>query len=185
MNAALFGRGVAVAILLSLAGAVLFAVFAPLLGGALALRGVLLLVAAGCLVDLLLRASGQAGRLLASSGALLIAAALIVVDPPLWTWWLLPAGYLWLLRSLSPGARPLRALVDAVLTVVGIASALACLRHTGSVGLALWCWLLLQALATGLSSAAGRTAPTDDRFERARRDAEAALRHLQQPHPSN
>lgn len=181
MNAAGFWRGVGLAVLLSAAGGALFALFSPLLGSSLTLRSVLLLVAGACLLDLLMRNPRAAGRLLCAIGAVLLALLLLAFDPPLVIWWILPTAYLWLLRSLGRGATPLRAAADGVLTVVGLACALASLRHSGSVWLALWCWLLLQAIAGAITAPKHGQAPESDRFSHAFRSAEAALRNLQQP----
>lgn len=185
MNAAGFWRGVGLAVLLSVVGGVAFTLFAPLLGGQIAMRGVLLLVAGGCLADMLLRNQAVAGRLLSAALAVLIAAALLIFDPPLWFWWSVLAGYLWLLRSLGRGATPLRALIDGALTLIGLACALATLRQSGSVWLALWCWLLLQAIAGAITASRRQSKADGDHFSRARQNAQAALRSLQQPRSTN
>jgi len=182
MNAPVFVRGVLVALALSLLGGSLFALLAPLIGTPTALRGVVLLVVAGCLIETLSRGR-HAGRVLAGTGTVLLAAALVIANPPLWLWCALPVAALWLLRCLLPGCRPVPALLDAGVTLLGLVAAVATARHTGSVGLALWSLLLLQALAGSLSAAAPAS-PTD-RFTAARRSAEAALQDLLVPRPSS
>ena len=177
MNGQAFVRGVLVALLLAVVGAVGYSLLTPLTGSAIALRCVLLAVAAGCLLDLLGRAGVGAGRMLAATGAVLLGIALLLLNPPLWLWCVLPLAGLWLLQS-----RPLIAVLDAGLVLLGLAAALATARHTGSVGLALWSLLLLQALAGSLSAS---PPPAVDRFTAARRCAEAALQDLLSPRPSS
>jgi hypothetical protein len=181
MNAAGFWRGVGLAMLLSIVGAAAFALVSPLLGIAISLRLLLLAIASGCVVDTLLRNPGQPGRLLAAAVWLLIAGALLLFNPPLWLWLAVAAGYLWLLRSLRPSGRPLHALLDAAIVVVGLAAASASLRHSGSLLLALWCFLLLQAVASALSAPKPAAVAASDRFSVAQRNAETALRTLLDP----
>jgi hypothetical protein len=181
MNAGRFWRGVGVALLLSVLGAAAFWLFAPMLGGAVAIRSVLLLVAGACLIEHLLCSSARAGRLLAISAWLLSMTALLLLDPPLWCWWAAPAALLWLLRALAAQARPLLALLDAGLLLLAVGCAAAVLRSSGSVGLALWSFLLLQALAASLSAPRAVAVSPADRFTTAQRSAEAALRTLLDP----
>jgi hypothetical protein len=181
VNAALFWRGVLVALAISTIGAAGFALLAPLIGGGFALKLLLLGVAAACLVEQLLRGP-PAGRMLAVAGAVLLALALLAIDPPRWLWLALPLGALWLQRALLLHRRPTLALLDAALLLVGLAAALAAFGHSGSLWLGLWCFLLAQALAASVS-APPHAQPTVDRFAAARRSAEAALRALLHPRP--
>lgn len=176
MNAALFWRGVLLALTLSTLGAAVFALLALVVGSGIALKLTVLGVASGCLLDQLLR-SAAAGRILAAISWLLLAVALLLFDPPLWLWLLLPIGLLWLLRALALHRRPLLGLVDAALVLAGLAAATAAAQHSGSVWLALWCFLLAQSLAVAIVSPVTAT-PIGDRFAAAQRSAEAALRSL-------
>lgn len=183
MNAALFWRGTLLALVLCTLAAAGMALFAPLTGNAIAMKLMLLGVATAGLIDQLLR-SAVAGRILAAAGWLALAAALLLIDPPLWLWLALPVFALWLQRALALHRRPLLALVDAALVLVGLAAAMAAARHSGSVWLALWCFLLAQALAVAVSAPSSPPAASD-RFTAARRSAESALRALHNDRPAH
>jgi len=181
MNAAGFWRGVLLAFVLSAIGAAAFWLLAPFTGTHIAIRLVLLMVASAYLLDLLLQRPNRAGRLLVAASWLAISAGLLVLNPPLWLWLGLLASFPWLLRNLGSHARPLPALLDAAVVLIAAAVGMATLRHSGSVGLALWSFLLLQALATSFSTTPRTPVASSDRFTSAQRNAEAALRRLLDP----
>ncbi|MGQ0799588.1 MAG: hypothetical protein ACT4NL_05710 [Pseudomarimonas sp.] len=178
MNAAGFWRGVALAFVLSAIGAAAFWLLAPFTGTHIAIRLVLLLVASATLLDLLLQGPNRAGRLLVAASWFAICVGLLVFNPPLWLWLGLLAALPWLLRNLGSHARPLPALLDAAVMLIAAAVGMATLRHSGSVGLALWSFLLLQALAASFSTATRTPTASGDRFTHAQRTAEAALQRL-------
>jgi len=177
MNAAVFWRGVALAVALSLSAIAAMFVFAPLFGTGNALRLIVLAVTSACLLDQLLRPGPIAGRVVSLAGWTLLAAGLLLINPPLVMWLVLPAAALWLQRCLVTDQGVLRALLDGAISLVAVGVAWAALRHSGSIAVALWCWLLLQALAQSLTSSRPIAMPAD-RFSTAQRSAEAALRQL-------
>ncbi len=180
MNAAVFWRGVAIALVLSICAAISFSLLSGLIGSGTALRLVLLGITSACLFDQLVFSGMRTGRVLASAGWLLLVVGLVLIDPPLMLWLALPAAMLWLARSLTFSISPLRALLDAGISLTALGVAVVTLRQSGSVGLALWCWLLLQAVASSLV-APGVKNSLLDRFTSAQHSAEAALRHLLDP----
>ena len=181
MNAVGFWRGVVLAFVLSAIGAAAFWLLAPFTGTSIAIRVVLLMVASAYVLDVLMQRPNRAGRMLVAASGLAICAGLLVLNPPLWLWLGLLAAFPWLLRNLGSHARPLPALLDAAVVLIAAAVGMATLRHSGSVGLALWCFLLLQALAASFSTTARTPVAPSDRFTTAQRTAEAALRRMLDP----
>ena len=99
---------------------------------------------------------------------------------------MLHIGLIWLVRSLYFYASVVSALTDLGLSGLALAAAVWAVTHTGSLFLAIWCFFLVQALFVAIPHAlSGKAAPgiqpaadRDDRFERAHRAAEAAVRKL-------
>ena len=180
MNAAGFWRGTLAALVLSTAGALAFKIFAPLTGSGLGLKLVALGLSAAYLLWLLARHEARVGRVASVAAWSLAAALLLAVDPALWTWLLVQAGLIWLLRCLYAHDSLRAALLDAGLNGLALAAAIATAAHTRSLFLSLWCFFLLQALYVLIPGAAVRPGTADDRdpFEHAERAAESALRRL-------
>ncbi len=179
-----FWRETVLALLISAATAIIFEFTRPMLGGATALRLGLLAAATAYLAVLLGTASGRSGRLLAAAAWMALAGALLLFNPSLGAWLILPAGFIWLLRSLFSYRRMLPALADAGLTGLALISAVVAAGHSHSLFLSLWCYFLVQALHGFLSkaSAAPRHDRSIDPFDAAARQAEAALRRLSVRH---
>jgi hypothetical protein len=77
------------------------------------------------------------------------------------------------------------ALMDLGLSALSISAAVWAITRSGSVFLATWCFFLVQALFVAIPPAVQRkakheqnTAADSEVFDRARRDADAALRRL-------
>jgi hypothetical protein len=86
---------------------------------------------------------------------------------------------LWLARSLYFHPGPLAALADLGLTGLAGTAAVGAWLHSGSLFLAVWCLFLGQALFVLIPHVRGSDpSPQLDRFERAHRSAESALRKL-------
>lgn len=109
------------------------------------------------------------------------------------TWWMAPAlpfyllihaGAIWLIRSLYAYSSLIPALIDLALSTVAVATFTWALMRTGSIFLATWSFFLVQALWTCIpkkfSGQRGGTSRDHGSagFERARRQADAALRQL-------
>jgi len=138
------------------------------------------------LAYLLVRSSERVGRSISLTLWLLMTGALWVIAPALSIHILAHLGLLSLLRALYFHATPLSALVDLGLTGLSLIAALGAYLHTGSAFLTVWCLFLVQALfvliPTGGTVADG--SPREDAFDRAHRNAEAALRKLAADHRS-
>jgi hypothetical protein len=98
-------------------------------------------------------------------------------------------GAVWLNRSLYRYSSLLCALADLGLSALGLAAAIWAATHTGSLFLGIWCLFLVQALFVAIPSNMGRNiAETsaglgdEDRFRRAHRSAELAVRRLSSIH---
>lgn len=177
-----FWRGVLLAIVISVVGAVLHTVLAKVISNASSLRIVILVAALGYLLALLAHGPRQSGRVVAALAWLALAGLLLVFNPPLTLWLLLQTGFFWLLRSLQRYDSLIPAGVDALLSGFALAAAIATAQHTHSLFLALWSYFLVQALAAFIPvrsvapAASGGTRETD--FESSYRNAETALRRL-------
>lgn len=179
-----FWRETLLALLISAATAIVFEFTRPMLGGATALRLGLLAAATAYVAVLLGSARGRSGRLVAAAAWMALAGALLLFNPALGAWLILPAGFIWLLRSLFNYNRMLPALADAGLTGLALISAVVAAGHSHSLFLSLWCFFLVQALHGFLpkSIAKPHRDRSSDPFDAAARQAEAALRQLSVRH---
>lgn len=183
MNGPGFWRSVGIGLVASLAGTVAFHLFAPLLGGGMALRATVALLAGAAALAVLFDRGHRIGRFVAFAAWLVLLAILLVLDPGLWLWAAVPVFAAWLMRSLFRYQTLLQAGTDAVLALFALAAGWLVLRHTHSVFLALWCYFLVQALTALIPRARSATPPpAGDRYDQAQRNAEAALRRLATPH---
>ena len=92
---------------------------------------------------------------------------------------------MWLLRSLYFYSGVMPALMDLGLSALSISAAVWAITRSGSVFLATWCFFLVQALFVAIPPAVQRkqktnlnTVAENEDFERARRQADQALRQL-------
>lgn len=176
-----FWRGVALAALISVVGALLGTLLTPVLGTALTLRLIVLLAAGSYLLALLAHGEGRSGRVLALLGWLLMAGLLLVFNPTLLVWLLLQTLYLWLVRSLRSYQSLIPAAADALLSGVALAAAIVAALQSRSLLVSLWSYFLVQALTAFLlrqqaPATAQRANATD--FDSAHRAAELALRRM-------
>jgi hypothetical protein len=185
MNGISFIEGLGIALIASIGGGALMSGFEPWFGGSFLFRLIGTGIASGYVAYLLIRSPRRAGRIAVVTIWVFLAAV---------AWWFVHSDLLfmalhlcmiWLVRSIYFYNSPSAALIDLILCGVGLASAVWAFRHTGSVALGIWCLFLLQALTAAIpadfkrstQTAAGRN--TDfQRFERAYRSAERALRKL-------
>ena len=107
------------------------------------------------------------------------------VAPPLPLYLMVHVGTIWLVRSLYFYSGVMPALMDLGLGALSVSAAVWAITRSGSVFLATWCFFLVQALFVAIPPAVQRTAkpeqntPADsENFERARRQADAALAQL-------
>jgi hypothetical protein len=178
-----FVQGVVVAAVLGFVASAFIAVFIPFVGVGAVTRLVIPLLALAYLLYLFSRNDEKTGRVT----ALFLWSAMAMV-----TWWIAPplpfyllihAGAVSLVRSLYFYSGILPSLMDMALTGLSLVASIWALSRTGSVFLATWCFFLVQALFTAIPRSMG-TKPVADtlaeqtEFERARRQADAALRQL-------
>ncbi len=189
MKAPTFLEGVAVALAASLLGAASFAVLSALLPAALVLRVEIALIGLGYVIYLLRRSRERIGRITSLGVWALAAIAIWLGAPSLTTYIVGHVGLVWIVRSLYHYSSVLAALTDLGLGALGLIAALWAATVSHSVFLSLWCFFLVQALFAAIPKRlprkpAGerRTPDHEDRFQRAHRTAEAALRKLTTSH---
>ncbi len=177
-----FLEGALVALAASLAAGALFAGLSLALPRVPALRWVVALIAFGYLIYLLGRSGAKVGRVSTVLAWTLVSGLALALHLPLPVFVLLQAGMAWLVRSLYFHAGLVAALADLGLTLLGLAAGVWALSQSGSLFLAVWSLMLVQALFGLIPADLGRgpaaAQDPDDAFERAHRGAEAALRRL-------
>jgi hypothetical protein len=180
-----FFEGVVVALVASLAGGVLYTALTSLFPGGAVLRLLIAGLALGYIIYLFSRSRERIGRLTALGFWTLAAGAAWWLVPSLSLYLLVHLGLVWLIRSLYFYSSVLSALADLGLGGLGLAAAVWASLHTGSLFPGIWCFFLLQALFVAIPASlerkASRRQPApdrEDRFRRAHRAAEAAVRKL-------
>jgi hypothetical protein len=138
---------------------------------------------------LLSRSPGRIGRITATAAWLLVAGVLWFTQPPLLLYACLHLGAIWLIRSLCFYSSGLSALADLGLNGLALSAAIWAITRTGSVLLGIWCFFLVQALfvfipksVRRIPAIAGDGHMREDRFQRAYRVAESAVRNLSSGH---
>jgi hypothetical protein len=174
-------RGVIAAFVLSLSGAAMLAALGPFLGVGLIARGVIALAGFAYVLYLVGRSGERVGRISTIACWLVCAALAWFAGLPFMSFVLVHVGLVWLVRSLYYYSGLFPALIDFGLSLLGTAFAVWSAQRTGSFGLALWCFFLVQAfhvlIPASVRPGRGR-AKADDAFARAHRAAEAAARRL-------
>jgi hypothetical protein len=180
-----FFEGVAVALGASLVGSLLYAVLSPLGTAGWMLHLLIAGLGFGYVVYLLGRSRERAGRFTVLVLGSLAAGVTWFLTPSLALYLLAQVGVIWLVRSLYFYASLLSALADLGLSALSLAAALWAWVQTGSLFLTLWCFFLTQALfvviPARITGKEGENHPDPkraDRFERAHRAAQAAVRKL-------
>ncbi|MFT5656737.1 MAG: thiol:disulfide interchange protein [Gammaproteobacteria bacterium] len=185
MNAPGILMGVAVAIVASITGSVLFTLLPVVFSPALSLRLTITVLTAAYVVFLLRKGRKRSGKVtLFMVWGLLTSAGLLLELPTLYY---VPAQatMIWLVRSITFQRSILAALFDLALIAFGLLAACWALLQTGSLAIALWSFFLVQSLFCLISrlaflnrdSQAGN--PVDqDNFQSAHRVAVDALRKL-------
>lgn len=183
-----FFQGVVVALVLGFLGAALFATLTTFLSAGLALRTVVSLLALVYVGYLLSRTRARVGRITALALSVVVAGVAWGVELPLALYLIVHVALIWLIRSLYFYSGVMPALMDLALSALALAAAVWATLQSGSVFLAIWCFLLVQALHVVIPRSVDRTHErdpsfeTDDAFERARRTAEAAIVRLSNEH---
>lgn len=179
-----FFSAIMAAALLALAATATVVVLAPFAGLGSVVRLAAPLLALAYLLYLLRSAGAKTGRVVTLTAWTLFAILAWWFAPSLPFYLLLHVGAIWLIRSLHAYSSLIPALIDFALSMFAVLIFAWAFVRTGSVFLATWSFFLVQALWTCIpQSLQRRGTPTagdgDNRgFERARRQAEAALRQL-------
>lgn len=180
-----FFRGVLLAALMALAVSIAFTSLSPWLGFHTVAR-LVIPVTMFAYLAYLLRASGEpTGRMTVLVLWSALAAIAWWISPPLPMYVMIHVGALWLVRSLYFYAGFVPALIDLALSTLAVGAFIWAVAHTGSMFLATWCFFLVQASFTAIPASIVRRAPDgnesingNEGFERARRQADQALRQL-------
>ncbi len=182
-----FFEGVSIALAASLVGSILFTVMTPPFSGGQVLRLLIAVVGFGYSLYLLGRSPVRVGRITAVAFWFLVAGLSWFFVPSISLYLAMHLAAIWFIRSLYFYSSLLSALTDLGLTGFSLCSAIWAFIHTGSLFLAIWCFFLTQALFVFIPKRIGTStehpeAKAEDRFERAHRDAQAALRRISSIH---
>ena len=180
-----FFHGVIVAAVLAFFAAAIVATLTPFAGLGAVVRLIIPLLALAYLLYLLNRSAEKIGRVTTLAFWAALAAVTWWVAPPLPLYLMIHVGAIWLIRSLYFYSGIMPALMDLGLSALSVSAAVWAITRSGSVFLATWCFFLVQALFIAIPPAVQRkvkaeqSTPADsETFERAKRQADAALRQL-------
>lgn len=184
-----FLEGVAVALVLSLVGGVVYGAASIFFSGGWLIRTIIAILSFAYICYLISRSGQRLGRV--TTWALWSFAALAVwlLSPPLPIYTVLHLGLIWLVRSLYFYTSPLSALADMGLTGLSLMSAIWAVVQSQSVFAGLWCFFLVQALFAAIPANFNPTRTKQqadqtvkDPFDRACHAAETALRQMYSNH---
>lgn len=180
-----FLHGVIVAAVLGFFASAIVAALTPFVGLAAVLRLVIPALGLAYLLYLFSRSEERIGRVTALSVWGALAAVTWWIAPPLPFYLLIHVGAIWLLRSLYFYSGVIPALIDLGVSTLSVSATVWAISRSGSVFLATWCFFLVQALFVAIPPAirsrrSGQrsTVADNENFERAKRNADQALRQL-------
>ena len=179
-----FLEGVGIALVLSVGGSALFAMFNPFISAGFLLRLLINGLSFVYVLYLLWRSRERIGRVTILASWLLLSVVIWLWYPPVMLYLALHLLMIWLIRALYFYNGVLPSLMDLGLNGIASALAIGAGLHTQSLFLGLWTFFLCQALFVFIpSSLQGQRAsrsPKDeeDRFEHAHRVAQAAVHKL-------
>ena len=185
MNRPSFFSGVIVAAVLAFFASAIVATLTPFVGLAAVVRLLIPALGLAYLLYLFRYSEERTGRVttLFAWGALAVLTWWF--SPPLPLYLLIHVGAVWLVRSLYFYFGVVPALMDLGISALSISAMVWSISRSGSVFLATWCFFLVQALFVAIPPAIKRsqksqrnTAAESENFERARRQADQALRQL-------
>ncbi|MEL7022304.1 MAG: hypothetical protein AAGL69_01080 [Pseudomonadota bacterium] len=178
-----FWHGVVVAAILAVFASAFVAALLPFIGTSTVLRWVIPLLGLGYIAYLLSRSGVKVGiaTTLLTWSITSLAIAWFVPTLPLYL--LIHVGLIWIVRSLYFYSGVLPALIDLGLSIASVSAMVWAVTRSGSILLATWCFFLIHALFTAIPARIRRTPRSTthtnpDHFQRARRQADAALRQL-------
>ena len=180
-----FLYGAIVAAVFGFFASALVATLTPFVGFGSAIRLLIPALGLAYLLYLMSRAKERLGRVTTLSLWSALAFVTWWVAPPFPLYLLIHVAAVWLVRSLYFYSGVIPALMDLGLNALSISAAVWAITRSGSVFLATWCFFLVQALFVVIPpTIKGKTMPErstaldSENFERARRQADAALRQL-------
>ena len=179
-----FLNGVIAALILAFCTSALLAALTPFLGLGTVIRLAVPMLVLGYLVYLMRSIKLSTGRLATLSLWGALAALTWWAAPNLPVYLLIHAGAVWLVRSLLGYSGVMPAAMDLGLCLLSLATFSWAFMRTGSVFAATWSCFLVQALWVAIppnirkSDAERAPAGGNEPFERARRQADEALRQL-------
>ena len=180
-----FLQGVIVAAVLGFFASAVVAALTPLIGLGTVLRLVIPALALAYVLYLFSRSGERTGRVTTLAMWSAVAVLAWWMSPPLPLYLLVHVAAIWLVRSLYFYSGVLPALLDLGLSTLSISATVWAVTRSGSVFLATWCFFLVQALFVAIPPAirrkpesGGGTAIDNASFERAKRQADDALRQL-------
>ena len=180
-----FLHGVVVAAVFGFFASAVVATLTPFVGFGSVIRLVIPALGLAYLLYLMSRSKERLGRVTILSLWSALAVVTWWVAPPFPLYLLIHVAAIWLVRSLYFYSGVMPALMDLGLNALSISAAVWALTRSGSVFLATWCFFLVQALFVVIpptikgKTQSQRIRPLDsENFERARRQADAALRQL-------
>jgi len=185
-----FLHGVIVAAVLGFFASAVVATLTPFVGFGHVVRLVIPALGFAYLLYLFSRSEERLGRITTISVWSALAAITWWMSPPLPMYLLIHVAAVWLVRSLYFYSGILPALMDLGLNTLSISASVWAITRSGSVFLATWCFFLVQALFVAIPPSAKKNAKAsgdtplrniaaeNESFERARRQADQALRQL-------
>ncbi len=180
-----FFHGVIVAAVFGFFASAIVATLTPFVGLGAVIRMVIPALGLSYLLYLFSRSEERVGRVTTLSLWSALATVTWWIAPPLPLYLLIHVGAIWLVRSLYFYSGVLPALMDLGVSTLSISATVWAISRSGSVFLATWCFFLVQALFVAIpptiksgQKAQRNTAADNENFERARRNADQALRKL-------
>ena len=177
-----FFNGVLVALVFALVGGAAFAGLTTVFSTFAVLELVVTGLAGSYVGYLLGRSEDRSGNVAAFVFWLISAFAAWLLAPNLAVLLCVHVVMIWLVRSLYFHGGVLTALADLGLSALALGSAVWAAQQTGSMFMAVWCFFLVQALFVvipiSFAEPAGRSDGQPDKFSRAYRAAEAAVRRM-------
>ena len=180
-----FFQGAIVAAVLAFFASAVVATLTPFIGLGAVIRVAIPALGLAYLLYLFSRSKERVGRVTTISLWSALAAITWWVAPPLPLYLAIHVGAIWLVRSLYFYAGVLPALMDLGLSTLSVSATVWAITRSGSVFLATWCFFLVQALfviipptVKGKKNAVRNPVANNENFEKARRQADQALRQL-------
>ncbi len=178
-----FMHGVIVAAVLAFVASVVVATLTPFIGLGSVVRLMIPALSFAYILYLLRSSYERTGRITTLSLWSALAIVTWWISPPLPFYVLTHVGAVWLVRSLYFYSGIFPALMDLGLSAFSVSAFVWAVSRTGSVFLATWCFFLVQALFIAIPPAIKKSwgtseSPGNEPFDRARRQADEALRAL-------